>query len=109
MVMALIAAASPALGNMDKPLFIGAWRLAEERCGPWPVVLNVTAADSTHIVADGKDYPVTGLPGHPPQDRENQIITKDADFVIFGDSKKDMILSFKDGQRVTGQCHYGHS
>lgn len=106
MVMALIAGTSAALGNMDKPLFIGSWRLAEESCGPWPAVLSVTAADSAHIVADGKDYPATGLPGHPPQDRENQVITKDLDFVIFGDSKRDMILSLKNARRVTGQCHY---
>ena len=108
-ILAIIALMPGPVSAMDKPLFIGEWQLSgvDVTCGTWPRTLPVTEADSTHIVMDGKTYPVSGLPGHPPHDRENQIITKDIDFVIMGDDKKSMILSFKDAHH--GQCLYRRS
>lgn len=108
-ILAIVALMPGAAAAMDKQLFIGEWHLAGANvtCGTWPRTLPVTEADSTHIVMNGKIYPVSGLPGHPPHDRENQIITKDIDFVIMGDDKKSMILSFKDAHH--GQCLYRRS
>lgn len=67
----------------------------------------VAAADSKRIIANGTEYRVTGLPGHPPHDRENHIIASPREFVIFGDEKADMVMSFASSRPgMTAQCYY---
>lgn len=109
-MIAFLILATPAIAQdvSQKPLFIGQWTLAapNESCGRWPRNLAVAAADTKHIVADGTGYSVTGLPGHPPRDRENTVITENIDFQIIGDDQAQLIISFKAGGKVTRQCHY---
>jgi hypothetical protein len=112
-LFAFLIQATPAIAQdvAQKPLFIGQWTFAapDESCGNWPRNLAVAAADTKHIVAGGIDYSVTGLPGHPPRDRENTVITEKIDFQIIGDDQEQLIISFKAGGKVTHQCHYARA
>ena len=95
-------------GPKPKALFVGQWMIAgrDVTCGTWPRNLEIAEANRNYIVADGKEYQVTGLPGDPPHDTENTVITENMDFQITGYDQKLLIISFKTGGKVTGQCGY---
>ncbi len=110
LTFSLLILVTPAIADdiAEKPLFVGQWTIygADVTCGKWPRNIAISSADTQHIVVAGTDYPVTGLPGHPPHDRENVAITPNIDFQITGEVQKLLIMSFKKDGKVTGQCAY---
>jgi hypothetical protein len=90
------------------PMFVGQWTIAgrDVTCGTWPRTLEISEADSSHIVADGKEYRITKLTKRQPKFEKDEIETQDWNFTISGDKGRLMMISFKANGRVTGDCPY---